>query len=85
MAAGSVLRYIFARMTVGTASTERVSQLRPRKLGPLMTKTDALSKVHRPISSMMSQEGLTRADTHLDGLCDAAAFMSLSLSSVVLR
>lgn len=40
-----MLRYIFARMTVGTASTERVSQLRPRKLGPLMTKTVALSKI----------------------------------------
>jgi hypothetical protein len=38
-------RYALARATVGTASTESVSQLRPRKLGPLMTKTDALSKI----------------------------------------
>ena len=36
---------ILARATVGTASTESVSQLRPRKLGLPMAKTDALSKI----------------------------------------
>lgn len=38
-------RYILARATVGTASTESVSQLRPRKLGLPTAKTDALSKI----------------------------------------
>jgi microcystin degradation protein MlrC len=36
---------ILVRATVGSASTESVSQLRPRKLGPPMAKTDALSKI----------------------------------------